>query len=86
MKKIYNNLDIENLIKTEWFNQFDEKQKIEIKAEIESKIDVFRYAKKEFEALQMRIIRLGLQNNLDISVYEKKEFSWRQMVETGQRS
>ena len=86
MKKIYNNLDIENLIKTEWFNQFDEKQKIEIKAGIESKIDVFRYAKKEFEALQMRIIRLGLQNNLDISVYEKKEFSWRQMVETGQRS
>ena len=27
MKKIYNNLNIENLMKTEWFNQFDEKQR-----------------------------------------------------------
>ena len=86
MKKIYNNLDIENLIKTEWFNQFDGKQQIEIKAGIESKVDVFKYAKKEFEALQMRIIRLGLQNNLDTSVYEKKEFTWKQMVETSQRN
>ena len=25
-KKIYNNLNIKNLIKTEWFNQFDEYQ------------------------------------------------------------
>ena len=26
MKKIYNNLNIENLTKTEWFNQFNEEQ------------------------------------------------------------
>ena len=50
MKKIYNNLDIKNLIKTEWFNQFDGKQQIEIKSGIESKVDIFRYAKKEFES------------------------------------
>ena len=53
MKKIYNNLNIENLMKTKWFTQFDGKQQIEIKSGIESKVDVFRYAKKEFEALQM---------------------------------
>ena len=27
MEKIYNNLSIENLKKTEWFNQFNENQK-----------------------------------------------------------
>ena len=27
MNKIYNNLNIENLTKTEWFNQFYKKQK-----------------------------------------------------------
>ena len=29
-EKIYNNLSIGNLVKTEWFNQFDELQKYEI--------------------------------------------------------
>ena len=31
MNKIYNNLTIENLIKTEWFNQFNEYQKEQIR-------------------------------------------------------
>ena len=31
MNKIYNNLTIENLIKTDWINQFDELQQEEIK-------------------------------------------------------
>ena len=30
MKKEHNNLNIENLIKTEWFNQFNEEQQEEI--------------------------------------------------------
>ena len=30
MNKIYNNLNIENLTKTDWFNQFDKKQQEEI--------------------------------------------------------
>ena len=30
MNKLYNNLTVDNLIKTDWFNQFDEKQKREI--------------------------------------------------------
>ena len=44
--KIYNNLNIENLVKTNWFNQFDEMQKFEIETGIRSKVDVFKYAKK----------------------------------------
>ena len=31
MNRIYNNLSIENLIRTEWFNQFNKKQQEEIK-------------------------------------------------------
>ena len=31
MNKIYNNLNIENLVKTDWFNQFYELQQEEIK-------------------------------------------------------
>ena len=31
MNKEYNNLNIENLIKTEWFNQFNKEQKREIR-------------------------------------------------------
>jgi len=30
MNKIYNNLNIENLTKTKWFNQFNRNQKNEI--------------------------------------------------------
>ena len=40
MNKINNNLTIENLIKTEWFNQFDENQKKEILEGLEDNLDV----------------------------------------------
>ena len=79
MNKIYNNLSIENLIKTEWFNQFDEEQQTEILFGIESDVDVLVYAKTEFNEYQMREIRLGLEDNLDVSVYAKTEISWREM-------
>ena len=53
MKKIYNNLNIENLIKTEWFNQFDEKQQKQIRYGLEDNLDVFQYANPEFSWEQM---------------------------------
>ena len=45
MNKIYNNLNIENLIKTKWFNQFDEYQRNEIRWGLEDNLDVSIYAK-----------------------------------------
>ena len=48
MKKIYNNLNIKNLTKTDWFNQFNKEQKIEILIGIKANIDVSIYAKTEF--------------------------------------
>ena len=79
MTKENNNLNVENLIKTEWFNQFDEEQKEEILKGIKNKIDISWYAKKEFTDEQMNKIRLGLEKDLDVSVYAKPEYSWTQM-------
>ena len=49
MEKIYNNLSIENLMKTEWFNQFDRNQIIEIRWGLSENLDVSIYAKPEFD-------------------------------------
>ena len=61
MNKIHNNLSIENLIKTEWFNQFNENQQKQILKGLEANIDVSQYAKTEFDWKQMREIREGLE-------------------------
>ena len=68
MKKIHNNLNIENLIKTEWFNQFSNLQKISIICGLKDNVDVSIYAKKEFQFHQMEEIREGLKNKIDVSV------------------
>ena len=81
MNKIYNNLNIENLIKTDWFKQFSISQKQVIKQGLEDNLDIFVYAKKEFNWKQMDEIRLGLKNNVDVSIYAKPEFDYLQMKE-----
>ena len=79
--KIYNNLSVDNLMKTEWFNQFDGLQQIEIETGIRNNVDVFKYAKKEFNWRQMGEIRLGLEQGLDVSIYAKKYFTWIEMFD-----
>ena len=69
MNKIHNNLNIENLVKTEWINQFDEAQQNEILKGVLSKVDILKYAKTEFDWRQMQEIREGLEKKLDISIY-----------------
>ena len=69
MGKIHNNLTIENLIKTEWFNQFNEEQQEEIIKGLEANLDVSIYAKPDFDDEQMDQIISGLLNNLDVSIY-----------------
>ena len=81
MNKIYNNLNIENLKKTEWFNQFNMAQQFEILIGLENNLDISIYAKKEFDNFQMAQIREGLEANLDASQYAKPEISWEKMSE-----
>ena len=79
MKKIYNNLTVENLVKTEWFNQFDEAQQDIIREGLYQGLDVSIYAKPEFDYSQMSQIVYGLENNVDVSKYAIIEFDWDQM-------
>ena len=81
MNKIYNNLTIENIIKTDWFNQFESFEKNEIHRGLQENLDVSIYAKPEFNFFKMYQIRLGLKDNLDVSKYAKSELSWKQMRE-----
>ena len=57
MNKIYNNLNIENLIKTDWFEQFKLYQKEEILEGLKDNLDVSSYANEKFTAKQMGEIR-----------------------------
>ena len=75
MEKIHNNLNIENLIKTEWFNQFNISQKEEILQGLKENLDVSIYAKPDFHWKQMWQIRYGLKDNLDVSIYSKLDFN-----------
>lgn len=81
MNKIYNNLTIDNLIETDWFNQFNYYQKQEILKGLEANLDVSTYANPNFDSWQMAQIKDGLQKDLDISLYAKPEYSYKQMEE-----
>ena len=60
MNKIYNNLNIENLSKTEWFNQFDKEQQNEVLKGLEKNLDISKYANSEIDYEEMNEIRKEL--------------------------
>jgi len=66
MDKIHNNLNVENLIKTEYFKNLTLKQKEEL-------LTNSQWFKQFDEDQQYEIIK-GLKNNLNILIYAKKEF------------
>ena len=72
-KKIYNNLNVENLIKTSAFNQLTVNEK-------ESLLQNSQWFNQFNEFQQDEILR-GIKNNLNISIYAKKEFNAAQMRE-----
>lgn len=75
MEKIYNNLNIDNLMRTDWIKQFNEYQIRKIKQGLRNKVDISLYAKTDYNWLQMEQIRLGLIFDLDVSKYAKPEIS-----------
>ena len=79
MEKIYNNLSVENLTKTDWFKKFNVHQKYEISEGLKDNLDISIYAIPEFSWQQMSEIRGGLRNNLDVSCYAKPGFDDFQM-------
>ena len=81
MNKIYNNLSIENLIKTEWFNQFNEDQRYWITEGLENKIDVSVYANPEMSDSIMEEIFYSQISNIDIMPYVNEGYSLFQLME-----
>ena len=61
MNEENNNLTIENLIKTDWFNQFDKYQQEEIRLGLEDNLDVSNYLDFELDWDEMQAIRLELK-------------------------
>ena len=81
MKKERRNLTVDNLIRTEWFNQFDKQQKKLIVEGLQENLDVFLYAKTKYSWGQMAHLKAGLKKNLDISIYANPDFNNFQMNE-----
>lgn len=79
MKTIENNLTYKNLVKTDWINQFNEKQQKEILKGLKNNIDVSWYARRTLGWLQMLEIRKGLEHNLDVSKYADAVFNSKKM-------
>ena len=73
MDKIYNNLNIENLIKTEAIKKFTLKQK----EELLTNSQWFN----QFDETQQILIMSGIKKNLDVSWYADSKFDWLQMRE-----
>ena len=80
-KKIHNNLSIENLMKTDWIEQFDEEQQREIKIGLKENLDISWYANPDISARAMELIRWGLEDNLDVSLYANRGYSFKHMRE-----
>ena len=73
MNKIHNNLNIENLIRTEEFKSFIKEKKEEIIKET----DWFN----QFNEKQQEEILKGLKNNVDVSSYANEKFTVEKMRE-----
>ena len=82
MKKEFKNLTVDNLIRTEWFNQFNKKQKKLIIEGLQENLNVLLYVKKEYSWDQMAHLKAGLKKNLDISIYANPDFNNFQMFRT----
>ena len=54
MNEIHNNKEINKLIETEWFNQFDVFQQEQIRIGLKKGLFIFLYAKDYFYELQMK--------------------------------
>ena len=78
MNKIYNNLNIENLVKTDWFNQFKEYQQKQIRIDLFFDLNVSKYANPKFNEYQIEEIRRGLEDDLVVSEVAKGCFESKQ--------
>ena len=73
--KLMNNLEIEQLLKTDWAKQFNRYQLNFINDGLTNNLDVSIYAKPELYAEQMREIVRGLKQGFDMTKYASGDYS-----------
>mgnify|MGYP001741561710 CR=1 FL=1 len=64
--KLTNSLDVRQLIETEWFDQFNAAQRKEIEEGLSYNTPVELYAKPQFTARQMKVLRSALLDDVRI--------------------
>lgn len=73
--KLANNLQIEQLLKTDWANQFNKNQLYRIREGLDHNLDVSIYAKPTLAAEHMREIVKGLKQGFDMTKYASGDYS-----------
>lgn len=77
--KLANNLQIEQLLNTDWASQFNKYQLRLIRQGLDLDLDVSIYAKPELSVEQMREIREGLEAGIDVTSYADPKIPRKQM-------
>ena len=73
--KLANNLQIEQLLKTDWANQFNKYQLHHIRDGLSNNLDVSIYARPELRSEHMREIVKGLKQGFDMIKYASGDYS-----------
>ena len=73
--KLANNLQIEQLLNTDWASQFNKYQLRLIRQGLDLDLDVSIYAKPELSVEQMREIVHGLNQGFDMTKYASGDYS-----------
>lgn len=77
--KLANNLQVEQLLKTDWANQFNKYQLRHIRDGLSDNLDVPIYAKPELRPEHMREIVKGLKLGFDMTKYTSGEYTENQL-------
>ena len=77
--KLTNNLQVEQLLKTDWASQFNKFQLGYINDGLANNLDVSIYAKSELSFEQMREIVHGLNQGFDMTKYASGDYSGDQI-------
>lgn len=77
--KLANNLQIEQLLKTDWANQFNKYQLHHIREGLNNNLDVSIYAKPELRSEHIREIVKGLKQGFDMTKYTSGEYTENQL-------
>lgn len=77
--KLANNLQVEQLLNTDWADQFNKNQLYHIREGLNHNLDVSIYAKTTLAAEHMREIVKGLKQGFDMTKYTSGEYTENQL-------